>query len=215
MVIPLSIEDFLDKKRDFSPLLAHLTRSAETFSAKEVLGQILNERVLRAFNHYCLFSPSLRESKDPSLQEKFKVVCFTETPIDQVQVLLDEVRGRNMKPDPYGLVFKKEFIGGHGGNPVFYVGKEIAKPLWSLYWNSPSDDVCRLLALVTLRDENIDFHWEREWRIVGSLSFNLHSIYCGLCPQDDIAYFESQFSPVKFISPYWGINRILDKLVGR
>ncbi|MBA7678327.1 hypothetical protein ES703_86600 [subsurface metagenome] len=64
-------------------------------------------------------------------------------------------------------------------------------------------------------DETIDFHWEREWRIVGNLKFDLNDIYCGLCPEGDISYFENKYVPVKFISPYWGINKILDKLVGK
>lgn len=215
MVTPLSGEEFLDKKRDFSPLLVHLTRSDEEFTAKEVLGQILSENTLRAYYHHCLFSPSLSESNDESLQNKFKVVCFTETPIDQIQVLLYQVWGRNIKLDPYGLVFKKEFIREHGGNPVFYMTKGIAKPLWTLYWNQPSDEICRLLALINLCDENVDFHWEREWRVVGNLIFHLSNIYCGLCPEDEIDYFEKTYSPTIFISPYWGINKILDKLVGK
>ncbi len=209
----LSIGEFLDKKRDFSPLLVHLTRDDELFSAKNVLNQILEERTLRAYNHYCLFSPSLKKSDDTSLQNKFRVVCFTETPIDQIDVLLSRVKGRSIKLDPYGLVFKKGFVKQNGGNPVFYVTKEIAKPLWKLYWEQPSDEDCRLLALVNLYDETIDFHWEREWRIVGDLAFTLNDIYCGLCPQDDIAQFESLYAPLTFISPHWGINKILDKLV--
>ena len=215
----ISADEFLDRKRDFSPLLVHLTKADETCSAKDVLKTILNERTLKAFSHFCLFSPALRDSKDDSLQKKFKVVCFTETPIDQIDVLLMEVQGRNIKPEPYGLVFKKDYIKERGGNPVFYMTKEIATPLWELYralkgTQSPSE-ACKLLALVTLCDQTMDFHWEREWRIVGNLEFGLDDIYCGLCRQEDIAYFEAAYKPVRFISPYWGINKILDRLVGK
>ncbi len=78
MNTPLSVDEFLDKKRDFSPLLVHLTRDDEVFPAKEVLIQILTQETLKAYNHYCLFSPSLKSSNDASLQNKFKVVCFTD-----------------------------------------------------------------------------------------------------------------------------------------
>ena len=224
MVNQLSGEEFLDKKRDYSPLLVHLTKDdrydESIISAKDVLDTILSEKTLKAFNHFCLFSPNLEESQDVSLEDEFKVVCFTETPIDQINVLLTEVSGRNFKPKPYGLVFKKEYIRQQGGNPVFYTTKEIASPLWSLYWSlseeeqeQSSGEVCKLLALVNRCDEDMDFHWEREWRIVGDLQFNLDDIYCGLCPKGNIAYFENKYSQVKFISPYWGINKILDKLV--
>ena len=73
----------------------------------------------------------------------------------------------------------------------------------------------KLLSLVNKCDEEYDFHWEREWRVVGDLAFKLTDIYCGLCPDEDISYFESTYKPVKFISPHWRINKILRKLVGK
>lgn len=226
MIEPLSGEELLDKKRDYSPLLVHLTKDdrydESIISAKDVLDTILSEKTLKAFNHFCLFSPNLKESQDVSLEDEFKVVCFTETPIDQINVLLTEVSGRNFKPKPYGLVFKKEYIRQQGGNPVFYTTKEIAFPLWALYWplyeeeqEQSSREVCKLLALVNRCDEDMDFHWEREWRVVGNLEFDLINIYCGLCPEDDIPHFGSNYKQVTFIDPRWGINKILDKLVER
>ena len=214
-----SREEFLDKKRDFSPLLVHLTRENGPCSAKDVLNVILDEKTLRAFSYkYCLFGPNL-ESQSSSLQDKFKVVCFTETPIDQIDILTTPLQGRKFKLEPYGLVFDKKYISEHSGNPVFYTTKEIAKPLWELYWSQcsgaidqPSDEIRKLLALVTLCDESCDWHWEREWRIVGNLKFDLNDIYCGLCPERDISNFEDRY-PVIFIDPCWGINKTLDKLV--
>jgi len=228
MVEPLSADEFFAKKRDFSPLLVHLTRDCKDYieevgsirmSAKKVLTQILDETTLRAFSYkYCLFGPNL-ESQSSSLQDKFKVVCFTETPIDQIDVLTKPLHGRKFKLEPYGLVFNKKYVSEQGGNPVFYTTKEIAKPLWELYWrqcneatNQSSDEICKLLALVTLCDESCDWHWEREWRIVGGLEFKLTDIYCGLCPEEEISYFENKYGVI-FIDPYWGINKILDKLV--
>ena len=118
-------EEFFDRKRDFSQLLVHLTKDDDAYgiSAKDVLDVILSERTLKACNHFCLFSPNLKNSQNISLQDEFRVACFTETPIDQISVLLTEVSGRNFKPKPYGLVFKKEYIRQQGGNPVFYTTK--------------------------------------------------------------------------------------------
>jgi hypothetical protein len=108
-----------------------------------------------------------------------------------------------------------------GGNPVFYATLKIAKPLWEYLYHphvegkeQVPDNLCKLLALVTKCQEGHDFHWEREWRIVGNLDFKLNDIYCGLCPQEEMPNFESKCG-VKFIDPYWGINKILDKLVGK
>ena len=89
-------------------------------------------------------------------------------------------------------------------------------PWWQYYHsaqinNFPNQEN-ELLALVNRCDEKYDFHWEREWRIVGDLEFELNDVYCGLCSEDCIRYFESKFR-LKFIDPYWGMNQIIDKLV--
>ena len=109
---PMFQEEFLSKKKDYSPLLVHLTREGEIngveMTARDRLNSILSDKALKAFNYkYCLFGPSL-DSQSSSLQDKFKVVCFTETPIDQIYVLLTEVIGRDFKLEPYGLVFEKK-----------------------------------------------------------------------------------------------------------
>ena len=224
----ISREDFLDMKRDYSPLLVHLCKDYSYYdddignvelAAHEALDNILNGKTLIAYNYYCLLGKNL-DSQSKLLQDRFKVVCFTETPIDQIDVLLEEVHGRKTKLKPYGLVLKKEYIRQHGGNPVFYGTTNIIHPFWDLYWSllleeSPSKEKCNLLALVNRCDETIDFHWEREWRIVGDLEFNYDDIYCGLCPEEKMSLFEDSYPQVKFISPYWGINKILDKLVGQ
>jgi len=212
-LIPL--ERFLDNKRDYSPLLVHLTRS-EGISASDILSCILNERTLKACNPFCAWKRNLEIPGNAHLRKKFSVVCFTETPIDQIGVLLQPLLGRWRQPESYGLVFTKKFIRGIGGNPVFYVTSEIVNPLHELYEKQKiktSDNECRLLALTTICEENNDWHWEREWRYVGDLRFNLDDIYCGLCPETEIVNFEYKYEPVVFIDPYWGINKILGKLV--
>jgi len=218
-------EKLLDRKRDYSPLLVHLTKDDKDekgnllMPAKDVLDTILKEKTLRAFNHFFPYSPNLK-SQAASVIDKFLVVCFTETPIDQIDVLLNKKVQKQFNPEPYGLVFKKEYIRDNGGNPVFYTTLKIAKPLWQYLYQPyvegkeqvPDDALCKLLALVTKCQKGDDFHWEREWRIVGDLKFDLNDVYCGLCPQEERPNFESKYG-VKFIDPYWGINKILDKLV--
>lgn len=208
--------EFLDRKRDYSPFLVHLTKDTPVSSAREILDNfILNEKELKAYNHYCIFKEKV-DSLDTTNKNKFKVVCFTETPIDQIEVLLERVHGRNTIFSPYGLVFKKEYIRQKGGNPVFYITGNLSDPLWSLYdyasKNVFPDTCCKVLALINKCDDAIDFHWEREWRITGNFAFELKEIYCGLCPEADIPYFENKYNIV-FIAPHWGINKILDNLV--
>lgn len=57
------------------------------------------------------------------------MVCFTETPVDQIEALVQPLIGRAKQLEPYGLVFKKDYIRQQEGNPVFYVALDIAKPL--------------------------------------------------------------------------------------
>lgn len=217
-------KDFLDKKRDYSPLLVHLTKDTYdkngkiSMLAREVLQCILDEPVLRAYNYYCVFTkgPDGLDNQNSSIKDLFKVTCFTETPLDQIDILLEEIPERWFTFKPYGLVFKKEYIRQQGGNPVFYVTGVLSKALWRLYKDAIKGGYNReenkLLALVNKCDDKIDFHWEREWRIVGNLQFKLNDVYCGLCPKKDMPYFESKYEVI-FIDPTWGINKILDKLV--
>ena len=213
----LERDEFLDLKRDYSPFLVHLTKTAMNgTSAKDILAKILKERELKAFNAWCLFISDLGDALT-NFAENFKVVCFTETPIDQISLLLREVYGRKNQPEPYGIIFDKEFIRSKGGNPVFYAGDTLMPTLWDIYkkakTNQFSNEEPRFLALVNRCDEDVDFHWEREWRIVGNLNFDLSNVYLGLCPEQDIAYFEQKFPPIRFICPTWGFTKTLRKLL--
>lgn len=213
----LSREEFLDLKRDYSPFLVHLTKAApDGTSAKDILAKILKERELKAFNAWCLFNSEFATTS-PDFVEDFKVVCFTETPIDQISLLLRPVSGRGNQPEPYGIIFDKQFMRSKGGNSVFYVGDTLMPILWDTYKrakdNGFSEGESKFLALVNRCDEDIDFHWEREWRIVGNLSFNLDDVYLGLCPEAEIAHFEQKFPPVRFICPNWGFTKTLRKLL--
>jgi len=222
-------EEFLDKKLDYSPFLVHLTRDSQynfhdggndVIPAREVLDTILGEHTLKAQNYFCLFDKkgiNPIDSLDETTKNIFKVVCFTETPIAQIEVLMENLEGRTKKFEPYGLVFKKDYIREKGGNPVFYCSDKLFDTMWQLYNSALSNNFSngenRFLALVNRCDNKIDFHWEREWRFVGDLVFKLTDVYCALCRESDISDFKSRYPQVPFISPSWGINKILDKLV--
>jgi hypothetical protein len=213
---PISRERLLEEKRDYSPFLVHLTKSTINERAKDILCRILDDQALLSYHAWCIWYKSLEQPENAELCQKFKVVCFTETPLDQIEILLQKVERRLYQPEPYGLVFKKTYIRSKGGNPVFYVTREIAKPLSAIYekqTTSIEDSVCRLLALTTFCDNYNDWHWEREWRIVGELHFQYEDVYCALCPEDDIPFFEKGYDNLTFIDPRWRMNKILDQLV--
>jgi hypothetical protein len=220
----LTKDELLNKKRDYSPFLVHLTREQfddsgiEVVSAREVLEYILQDKKLIASKYFCLFKENIDTLSDEG-KNRFKVVCFTETPIDQIEILLEEVQGRSVKFRPYGLIFTKEYIREKEGNPVFYAEECMYESLWRLYYDAKDRAFSykdnKFLALVNKCDKKIDFHWEREWRIVGDFNFQFVKVFCGLCPEQEISNFEQSFNPIKFISPSWGINKILYKLVGK
>ena len=159
----------------------------------------------------------LKSIPAPDFIDDFKVVCFTETPIDQISLLLKPVYGRENQPEPYGIIFDKQFIRSKGGNPVFYVGDTLMPILWNAYKAARdsgfSEKEYIFLALVNKCDEDTDFHWEREWRIAGNLKFDLGDVYLGLCPEGLIDHFEQKYQPIKFIDPNWGFTKTLRKLV--
>ncbi len=216
---PISREEFLSRKADYSDLLVHLIKEdrLRPVPARSVLETILEEHTLRAFHHHCWFSPALDNTADlKAISKKFNVVCFTETPLNNTVILLKDVLGKVNLYKPYGLVFKKEYISDNGGNPVFYVRKRVTiEPLWSLLEKDADANTCKLLALVNRSNKGFDYHWEREWRVVGDLQFDLEDIYCCLCPSGEIENFEIKFKPVTFIDPSWQKTVIRDRLEER
>lgn len=63
------------------------------------------------------------------------------------------------------------------------------------------------------RAGEIDFRWEREWRIKGDFAFNLEDVAFGLCPEDKLDEC-SQLSQGKFpfIDPNWEYKRLREYL---
>jgi len=216
-----SLEEFLEAKEDYSKYLVHLTRAKDGLRGGQILDTILSEKTLRAYQHHCYFDKNLELPDSVEIRDQFKVVCFTETPLGQIDALLQPLLGRWYQPGSYGLVFEKKFIREMGGNLVFYVTRDVAEPLWKLYWKVKKNEfpeklhksACRMLALVTLCDNTSDWHWEREWRIVGDLKFTRQQVYCGICPESNIPYFSNEYFPIKFIDPYWRRDRIIRELV--
>jgi hypothetical protein len=205
-------EEFLDSKKDYSPFLVHLTKGTKEKPPKIILEDILTQHTLKALNYHCFLMNNLKNAST-QIQNKYKVVCFSETTIDQVSKLTEEISGRWYSLAPYGLIFTKDFIRGKGGNPAIYVTWPFSDQFRLLMNNGNSDQTHKLLALVNICDEGNDWHWEREWRIVGNLEFNLDDVFCGFCPDNEIAYFEEQYKPVRFLDPKWSIYRILDHLM--
>jgi len=218
-----SIEEVLSSRADYSTFLMHLTRAQGAKSARRVLQEILDARSLEAAKPHCLFGHLLNNEDD---EEHFNVVCFTEAPLHQVRLFIGPIEGRGVELEPYGLVFTKEFIGSKGGNPALYINtyyhdelKDAALELFHKAAEEGFEDssITKLLPFITIFGKTAtggahDFHWEREWRVVGDVAFDYPDVIVGLCPEDDIEDFQDDFPDVTFISPCWGLDRIIKHL---
>ena len=216
------IEQVLAARADYSSFLVHLTRKQEGLPARKVLKKILKDRRLEARGTHCLFMHHVERDDE----EHFNVVCFTEAPLHQIKTFLGRIEGRDIELGPYGLVFTKDFISSKGGNPALYINTHhnptLRKAAVALFEHARDDGFddspwTPLLPFInifgrTTGGRRYDFYWEREWRIVGDLKFAYTDVVVGLCPAERVNEFEEEFPKVKFISPRWGLDQIINHL---
>jgi len=220
----------LSRRTDLSSFLVHLTRSRKirrqgetvTLKARDVLVSILKAGCIRAKNFHCLFNKDLL-TLDTVDAAPFKTVCFSETPLSDINYLTQEIEGRAIRLTQYGLVFRKATVVNRGGNPVIYVSNKSVNgrspvAAFKRVYNRAKKSGFELssestfLPFVNLFSENYDFSWEREWRVVGDFRFELAEVFLGLAPAKDHAELIKRFPSVQWISPRWGRDQIIEAL---
>ncbi len=131
-------------RKDISTKLIHFT-SGETFEdAYERLKIIIKDQ--------CLVGASTK------IKGGYTCVCFTEAPLLSLQdgLINPDAYSRYL---PFGIIFDKKVIFDKGGRPVIYqTDKEFALLPLELRWRH-----------VRYEPKEIDFTWEREWRICTEL----------------------------------------------
>jgi hypothetical protein len=149
-------------------------------------------------------------------REWLRAVCFTETPLDHVHLQMQTVVGRKLQFRPYGLALWEAAVRRGGGNPLFYFESqnralrsgldalavsaacEAAKPMLPLYeaFGGP------LFGRASTAAEEIDFRWEREWRVAGDFKFERAAVAFGICGEADVPYFEGLVgNTIPFVDP--------------
>jgi len=231
------IKEILQFRTDISPFLVHLTRTRNGADAKNILMKILEERKLKQSGDEKIsdarFGIDDRKIDSNEKKDLFSAICFSETPLNEIHSLLD-IKGRQVKLEPYGLVFLKDQLVKKNVSPVFYINNEpndknkVLEALLSLrkYYSSEANCIIPLIAVfgqkVTAPNANknqngkINFSWEREWRyphINGDLDFNEKDVFIGLCPNDEISDFETRFSPIAFVDPIRNMKYYAMKLI--
>ncbi len=191
------IKELLHRRNDLSTFLVHLTRDKDGRSARDNLLSILRDGHLKA--HGPMGLAASRAGRVPAFDELQKVVCFTETPLEQTWMMCEEISGRSIQLSPYGVAVTKKWARDRGANPVWYLD-QTPGPSASHDWLSrsvnelidvalqgcsirqgtdgkfarlPAEDsqVARLAPYIETMGPTKDFAWEREWRRVGDLSF--------------------------------------------
>ncbi|WP_165452781.1 hypothetical protein [Paenibacillus thalictri] len=221
-----SIEEILSHRTDISKYVVHLTKARDGKSARQNLVSIIKDEIIHGYNHHCLFSPKLRR-EDIALQDRFNVVCFTETPLDKIH-LLTSISGRKVDLEAYGLVFKKNKIRESRGNPVLYVYDE--NTLMINYLHQQYDEFIRayndegdlghfftLGAIINIVKKGHDFHWEREWRVRRKIRFNLSSVFAVIAPSAEHerirkAVGTDEIKYIPFVDARWNTEEMLDEI---
>jgi hypothetical protein len=165
--------------------------------------------------------------------EWLQCVCFSETPLRELNSFYkatQDPKNQNVKANKYqkyGLAFHTEFVRKKNGHPVFYFDsrrKEVAAAVDKLGEPPLRETMKSTLALYESfgpklhsikpgDTSEVDFRWEREWRVIGDFQFQHSQVAFGLCPEDKIQIFQKiAGKEFPFIDPDWPIEKLKDYL---
>lgn len=228
--MPQKIEEILSFRTDLSTFLVHLTRKYGGRSAKENLLQIISDWRLIAGEPQGPATSRLRQAGLSNDDQR--VVCFTETPLEYVKLLSNEVEGRKCQFSKYGIVITKKQGRGRGLNPIWYLdstpgggrwmNKNFEKLIDLAIENQDVPDIQEIFRLSPFIEQmgtwsstnKKEFWWEREWRYVGDFALPPRIIV--LCPEKDFSEI-GEYLPVgrrrpKLIDPDWSLERTIAHL---
>lgn len=224
-----NIREILSRRSDLSTFLVHLTRHVNGKSPKENLLSILKDWNIEAPT---MFGPAMSKLNGQIVQSQ-KCVCFTETPLEYLHLLLEEIEGRDFRFGPYGVGITKKLARKQGANPVWYLditpGHDwLMNPINEMIEEGVKSGafeqthIAKITPFIeqmgTGRDYRKEFWWEREWRHVGKFYLPTHVIV--ICPEPDIAEINNNLldptssRSASFIDPYWGLEKIIARLAG-
>jgi len=224
---PIDRGNVTAQRQDISKFVVHLTRDdsrdfKDGAPAVTNFLSILKERRIRAIRAHCLHRNRLKEVP-PRIRSAFRVTCFTEVPLDQIHLLTQTVVGRSIQMEPYGFVFRREFLIQNGAQPAIYINcyggndylrEAVHKVFEAAAGRGFKGKIWRVLPFVNAMHERYDFTWEREWRIAGSLRFKLQDLACVVLPAGRENKLKHAFAKagVAVISPGWTYEQIIAEL---
>ena len=214
-----------EHRNDISRFMVHLTRDDSDEwksgggSARKNFLSIFRERRIMATNPHCLHANRVGDS----LRKKLKVSCFSEMPLNAIRHATKPIKGRKIQLEPYGFVFSREFILENGGQEVTYVNSYGANKLVREGYDKVFEiakkgkfkgEMWKVLPFLSAMHERCDFHWEREFRILGDLKFKRSNLICVILPEEGLGPFKFSLAQkgVAWISTGWGYEKIVEKL---
>jgi len=144
-------------RRDISPVLAHWTKPSrkETFSGEVISDYTAYDILEKILLEYTLLGGT------GWIKGSFKCVCFTEAPINEMvsifNYVYNDLTDNTIDYHPFGIAVKKNYLFDKGGRPVIYqTNNEYDELPIKLKWRHK----------IYEPSNNIDFTWEREWRVL-------------------------------------------------
>lgn len=207
--------------------------NAITMNAKQSLEGIIQSNKIQARSPFGYFNykvPYRGRNQHSSVQRTWlRSVCFTETPVDHIYVQCESISGRQLIFEPYGLAFFEPVVRRASGNPVMYFessNQQIRTGLDAIALLPNCQQFSPMMILYEAFGQplyynayvnDIDFRWEREWRVQGDFNFNSANgdVAFGICPENEILYFEGLVNHAfPFIDPRRPIGLLRHKLRG-
>ncbi len=203
-------------------------------NAKNSLIDIINQKMILARSAFSYFNRKVSivsygkvvSNVGSFVNRKWLLaVCFTETPVDDIHVQCQKIIGRQLPFEPYGLAFFEKSVRPKG-NPLFYFdtdNKSVRAAMDSLVTDPLCTNFQTFLPLVETFGapthphltpvKEIDFRWEREWRVPGDFPFTFEDVAFGLCKQEDIPKFEALVNKAfPFVDPRQPMASVKAKL---
>jgi hypothetical protein len=227
----MDIRKLVSRRTDLSTFVVHLTRQRdEQWTAPRALYRIAELCVVHAITP---MGWAASQNLDEAGRRSQRVVCFSETPLEHIDMLVAEIAGRQIKLQPWGVVVTKMTARANGVNPVWYVDMtpgrdwEIAAALDRLredaiqsgFANHPAATILPFFEpMGTWRGTRREFWWEREWRKRGDFSFHPEDVVAWIVPEEDQPAFQEYMAdewgprPARCIDASWSLEEIIAKL---
>jgi hypothetical protein len=233
-----TIEEILSQRSDLSTFLVHLTKDNGSTPAYDILKAILQSQKIEARSP---FGQALKALGDAHLpKDSQNCVCFTETPLVHLRLLLGTIDGRQVNLQPYGIAIPKKVGRKASVNPVWYLDMTPNAPGWlTIPFNQIIKDAIANNAAVPFDQHPIaqlapfieqmgtwsksksrkEFWWEREWRKRGDFTIPHRVIV--VAPEEKHAELKQfidgigTYSPtIKLIDASWSLEQIIGGLAG-